>query len=239
MILGTASAFLVAMALQKWGGIETNLIWVCLGGGLLAAVLGHLTGLPWWWIPVNFLLPPALYLSLSAAIPAWMYLVCFMVLALLYWNSAGERVPLYLSNPLTWKALAGLVENHPGPFIDVGCGLGGTLFYLSAQYPERRFIGVESAPLPYAFAKLKQRLLNRENVEICYGDFWNLDFSAFQTIYAFLSPAPMAKLYQKMSRELPPGAQFISNSFTVPDSPANETRTLEDSRKTRLLIWRF
>ncbi|NQW02329.1 MAG: class I SAM-dependent methyltransferase [Rhodospirillales bacterium] len=239
MVIGTSLAFLAAMALQTWADIGLSLAWVCLAGGLIAAVLGQLIGLPFWWVPLNLGLPVAAYFSLSATIPAWIYLACFIGLALMYWNSARERVPLYLSNPTTWQALAQLIQTRDGTFLDLGCGLGGTLFYLASRYPQRRFVGIESAPLPYAFAKLKQCLLRRTNVTIRYGDFWKLDFASYQTIYAFLSPAPMARLYEKVSDEMPSGGQFISNSFGVPDVTPDETQSLNDSRQTNLLIWRF
>jgi hypothetical protein len=35
-------------------------------------------------------------------------------------------------------------------------------------------------------------------------------------VYAFLSPAPMPRLWEKICAEMKPGSLFISNSFPVP-----------------------
>jgi hypothetical protein len=43
-------------------------------------------------------------------------------------------------------------------------------------------------------------------------------FSGHNVVYAFLSPAPMAALWEKVRQEMPPGSLFISNSFAVPGS---------------------
>ena len=75
--------------------------------GALAALFGHGLGLQRWWLPLQFFLPFALAGARDLDLPAWLYLLAFASLALVYWNAAGERVPLYLSNKETWRALVG------------------------------------------------------------------------------------------------------------------------------------
>lgn len=239
MIIGVVVAFIGAIALKKWGNIPLEWVWICLLGGAIAAGVGRFFGLPPWWVPLNGFFPICVYILLSTDIPGWVYLLCFFVLALFYWNSANERVPLYLSNPTTWQALAKLTESRKGPFLDLGCGLGGALFYLASHYPERSYIVIESAPMPYFYAKMRQIVTRRRNVKILYGNFWGLNLGEYQTIYAFLSPAPMKVLFQKIESELAVGGQFISNSFVVPDKPASDSITLGDKRQTTLHIWQF
>jgi hypothetical protein len=38
----------------------------------------------------------------------------------------------------------------------------------------------------------------------------------YDVVYAFLSPAPMPRLWEKVQAEMQPGNLFISNSFPVP-----------------------
>lgn len=237
--LGLIVSFTGALVLQKWGNTPLSWIWICVCAGITAACLGRYFGLPRWWIPLNGFFPVCVYALLSTDIPAWAYLICFLLLALFYWNSAHERVPLYLSNRTTWQALAEQTKFHEGPFLDLGCGLGGTLFYLASQYPNRNYVGIESAPMPYIYAKVRQTLTQRTNVKILYGNFWNLDLSKYQTVYAFLSPAPMTKLFLKVEAEMPSGGQLISNSFLIPDKSPSETIMLDDNRQTQLHIWSF
>ena len=236
---GVGIAVLVAFVLKTFGIFHFTAVEVFLFSGALAALFGYLTRLPIWWIPVNFSVPVLAYLSMAFSIPGWAYLLCFIMLVLIFWNSADERVPLYLSNQTTWAAVGDICSERTGPFLDIGCGLGGTLFYLARSQPDRLHVGIESAPLPFLFARLKQILGRYENVKILFGDMWKLDFGDYQTIYAFLSPEPMPKLYAKVEAEIGYGGLLISNSFVVPDHPPKQTHTLDDKRQTQLFIWPF
>ncbi len=239
IFIGVLLALLMALILNFGAAVQLTAFEICVAAGLMAAAIGWVLGLPVWWIPVNFAVPLLAYFSLDSVIPAWMYLLCFVLLVLIYWNTAGDRVPLYLSNQTTWRALERLISDRSGPFLDLGCGLGGTLFYLARKYPDRHFVGIESAPLPFLFVKIKKTLSHQENVSVIYGDMWNLNFALYQTVYAFLSPAPMARLFAKITAEIDADGQFISNSFDVPDRHPDTTIVLDDRRKTQLLIWKF
>lgn len=236
---GVGLTVLVTFTLRKTADLYLSPIEICLAGGGVAAFLGYLVRLPIWWVPLNFSIPVLAYMSLAFSLPGWAYLLCFVLLALVFWNSADERVPLYLSNQTTWVGIEGLCDEKPGTFLDIGCGLGGTLFYLAKAHPERLHVGIESAPLPYLFARTKQIMGRHENVKIIFGDMWKLNFADYQTIYAFLSPEPMARLYDKVSAEIDAGGQLISNSFAVPDIPPEQILSLDDKRQTQLLIWQF
>lgn len=207
--------------------------------GTTAALLGALIfRLPWWWFFINLLLPVMAALMLTLALPPWFYLLGFVLLLLLQWNSAGERVPLYLSNRHTWQALDEILERHSfARFIDLGSGLAGTLFYLAKRHPERHFTGVESAPLPFALSWLRKKLGRHHNVSLHYGSLWEEDLADYDLIYAFLSPAPMPRLQDKLEAELNADALFISNSFPLPDKTAMERLSLADRRRTQLYLY--
>ena len=208
--------------------------------GAVAALLGARFGLAKWWIPLHIALPPAAAAAMTLPVPAWVYLAFFLVLLLVFWNAARDRVPLYLSNRLTWSALAELFPERPDPaFLDAGSGLGGTLAHLARQRPRGRFTGIESAPLPYAFCWLRLRVLGPANARLAYGDFWQEDLSRYDVVYCFLSPEPMPALYRKVCAEMRPGSLFISNSFEVPGAPADEIVKVADRRRTRLFVWRL
>ena len=235
--LGTLLSLLGQVTIRSVTNINLSLAWVIMGSGVIGAVLGYLFKLPNWWIPINFVFPIATYLCLFSSIPTWLYPSCFAILISIYWNTAGERVPLYLSNSTTWCGIGDLIVQQNGAFLDLGCGLGSILFYLSKRYPEKRFVGMESAPLLFIIAKTRQLISPQTNIEIRYGDFWHQDFSSYASIYAFLSPAPMEQLLEKISNEMPRGGLFISNSFTTPKTQPSRIVTLEDSRQTNLYIW--
>ncbi len=207
--------------------------------GAFAALTGQLLRLPRWWLPINLLLPLAVALTLTLQLPSWIYLIGFLFLLLLQWNSNSERVPLYLSNRKTWQALEHLLPEHDIRFIDLGSGLGGTLFHLAKRHPHGKFVGVESAPLPYAIARIRLAFSRLKNVELRYGNFWNINLAPYNILYAFLSPVPMQRLFGKAREEMKEGSLFISNSFTVSDHPAERIHQVDDRRKTQLHCWQI
>lgn len=210
-----------------------------LAQGLLAASLARWLGLSrsWWWLNLAF--APALLLASGAPLPSWVFLGAFALLALLNWNSIGERVPLYLSGARSRRQLAALLARQaPGfRFVDLGCGPAGTLLALARQFPQGQFVGVETAPLSFALAWL--RCLRQGNCRIRYENLWRTDLGAFDVVYCFLSPAPMAALWDKASAQMTAGAWLVSNSFAVPDVAADEVIELHDWRRSRLLLWRM
>lgn len=208
--------------------------------GSFAAMAGRWLKLPYWWVPINLLLPLAIVTTLALQLPPWMYLLAFVALLLIQWNSGTERVPLYLSNRKTWQQLEQLLPVGTAVrFIDVGSGLGGTLLYLARRRPESHFVGIESAPLPFVFSWLRLKVSGVKNVELRYGNFWQETLSLYNVVYAFLSPVPMSRLYEKASTEMDEGSLFISNSFNVPEKAADQVIDVADRRRTRLYCWRI
>lgn len=174
--------------------------------------------------------------------PLWLYPLVIGVIFVFYANTLTERVPLYLTNRITWAALSQILDNHRAEtvingrpaFVDLGCGLGGTLVYLARAKPDWDFVGVETAPGPYLIAKL--RTANLANVEIRFQSLWKTDWAAFDVVYAFLSPAPMPRLHAKAATQMRPGTLLISNSFWVDSQPFDGIVEVNDARSTRLIF---
>ena len=212
--------------------------------GIGAALLGWRFGLAWWWAPIQLLAPAAMALALdlawAARLPAWIFLAAFVLLLAVFWNSAGDRVPLYLTNRKTRAALAGLLPDRPGLVIaDLGSGLGGVGAELARRRPTACVDAIESAPLPFALGWLRHRLAGPANLRPRYGDLWAADLGAYDLVYCFLSPAPMPALYAKARAEMRPGSLLVSNSFAVPGEPADRVVEVDDRRGTRLHVWRM
>ena len=212
--------------------------WTAIAGAI-AAIAGIALGMAPWWAVINLIFPPSIFAAMTLAIPGWVFLALFAGLVAVYWNSI-RGVPLYLTNRTTWAGLAELLpKENSVTFADLGCGIGGTLEYLANSREDCAFTGIESAPIPFVMAKLRTLFSGRRNIRLRYGDMWNIDLSEFDVVYAFLSPAPMERLFEKVRREMKPGSMFISNSFMVPGESPMETVEISDRRQTRLLIWRF
>ena len=237
LALIVAAAFALAVLLgwrvPIWAGV------LCQSFG--ATVLGYVFGLRLGWLGVQFALPLLAGVSLTLAVPGWVYLAVFVGLALVYSNVSSERVPLYLSNRTTWAALSEMIGSETAIdqpcFVDLGCGLGGTIVYLSKAHPDWRFVGVENAPGPYLISRL--RLMGRTNARVEFKSLWDVDLSAFNVAYAFLSPAPMPRLIVRALAEMKPGSLLISNSFWAPDLPFDGEAEVNDGRKTSLFFKRI
>lgn len=202
----------------------------------MAVVLSGLLRLPFWWLAIQGLFVPLLLMTLSLNLPPNLFLAGFVLLWLVFYSNTRERVPLYLSNEPSCRALAALLpKQRHFRFLDLGCGLGDVLARLAEQKPEGLFYGVESAPLPFLVSRL--RLKKKSNVHIRYGNLWNENLAAYDVVYAFLSPEPMTDLWRKAKNEMRTGSLFISNSFAVPGCPPDRMLELKDARRTHLLIW--
>ncbi|HSC82469.1 MAG TPA: class I SAM-dependent methyltransferase [Pseudomonas sp.] len=207
--------------------------------GVLAAALGHWLGLRGWWLPLNLAFAPGLLALQSGQWPAWWFLAAFLLLLLINWNSFRERVPLYLSGARARQHLSERLSELPADFrfIDLGCGLGGTLLQLARDYPAARLVGVETAPLVFLCAWL--RCLPYRNCRVRYRNLWQEPLGEYAAVYCFLSPAPMPELWRKARGEMHAGSLLISNTFEIPGVPAQEIIELRDWRGSRLLIWQL
>jgi SAM-dependent methyltransferase len=203
--------------------------------GLIAAGICRVLGLPRWWLLIAFLFPLAMGSALLIGnLPAWPFGLAFLLLALVFSNTTRGRIPLYLTNAETVSVLKDLMKDRGATrVLDLGCGLGGVVRALDGEGRHAR--GVENAPAVYLAARLLSTLAGKG--EIRRGDLWKTDVSREDLVYAFLSPAPMATLWQKLSTEMKPGSLFVSNSFAVPDVDPDEIWELSDGRKTRLFLY--
>lgn len=205
--------------------------------GALAACVALTLGAERWWLPLHLAFAPALVLSQRLGVaPGW-YLAAFALLLLTYWTSFRSRVPLYLSNRSTSLALLALLPERAGvAFLDLGSGTGRLLRELAGRRQDCSFTGIEAAPLPWLMSRLAGA---RPNLALRRGDFWNEDLGRYDVVYAFLSPQPMPRLWQKARAEMRPGSLLVSNSFAVPDAAANGTVEVADRRATRLYCYRM
>ncbi len=204
--------------------------------GVCAAFISFKLRAPRWWLAIHLaFLPAAVLASRLGIAPAW-YLAAFVLLLLVYWRTDQSRVPLYLSNPATARALLQLLPATPCHVADLGCGHGGLLRRLARARPDATFIGIEHAPLPWLWGKLASRTL--PNLRIRYGDFWNSPLDPYDVVYAFLSPVPMADLMHKARAEMRPGMLLVSNTFAAPGVEPERVVEVADRRATQLYCYR-
>ena len=212
--------------------------WVLLFEGAMAALFGLVLRLPRIFLPIQLFLP--LLVLYSDAIPGWGYLAAFVLCLLLYWNSATEQVPLYLTNGRTAAALAALArERDARSLADLGSGLGDVVVHVARACPGVSVAGIETAPLAYALSRLRVALSRAGNARIHYRSLWDEDLADYDLVYCFLSPVPMPRLYEKARREMRPGTLLVSNSFIIPDVTPEQVIEVQDGRRTQLHVYRI
>jgi hypothetical protein len=208
IVLGLVSAGIIPFAP---GSLSAALL-----QGVMAATLSRLRGLAWWWLPIQFFFPLALVLLLAQRFPPWIFLASFLALLPLYWTSFRTQVPFFPSRPATWKAVLSLMPaDRTVRFIDIGSGFGGLVLHLAAARPGNFTFGIEVAPLPWVVSTLRARIAGSQ-AGFLWGDYGRLDFSSYDVVFAYLSPAAMPALWRKARAEMSQGSLLLSYAFPVP-----------------------
>lgn len=201
------------LALLLGGGVDIDYPGAALLHGVLAAAGAAWRRLARWWLAIELLFPLALLAGLGLQLPPMLFLALFIVFLLVFWSTFRTQVPYYPSGRHAWQAVAALLPARPVCFIDIGSGLGGLVLDLAARRPDSTFCGIELAPLPWLFSRL--RALRHPNARFLRGDYEGLDFAAYDIVFAYLSPAVMTALYAKASAEMRPGSLLLSYEFFI------------------------
>lgn len=206
--------------------------------GLFALAGSMVLRQPGWQKIVQLLFCPVLVTMLALHLPAWGYLVAFVITFAVGRNAVVERVPLYRSSLDTVNALAELLPER-AVFLEAGCGEGRLALALAAKRPDVVILGLENAWGNWLMAYLRWWLTGHpNNVKFSCRSFWKEDWGRFDAVYVFLSPEPMPRVWTKFVTEGSPDSVLISNTFLVPDVPPDSHVSLGHVLQKELLIWR-
>lgn len=174
---------------------------------------------------------------LTLQLPSWLYLLVALLLTLVFWGTVKGDVPLFLSSTAVADAVKAIVDKeNAGTFADLGAGVGSVAAPL-ARHGVPVVDAWESAPIPWLITALRCRKL--PNAHVKRASLWDCDLGYYDVVFAFLSPAVMVELGEKVRNEMRAGSLFISSSFPVPDWEPESLVNIADSRRTRLFCYRI
>ena len=212
LALAIAAAVFLARLYVGWSGGSVSPWLIAVTAGVLGMLMGWAL-LPAWWRGVLLVAPVVIWGGLELH-PGW-FLAAAALLFLVQFNAIRHQVPLYRSGRPVIQALTQEIESRGSrSFVDLGCGDAHILAGLARRFPGTDFTGFETAPLLYLLARWRCRHLT--NCSIRFTDFWSVSWRTYDTVFAFLSPQPMLRLWRKYQREVPPEGNLYSLAFEVP-----------------------
>jgi len=204
--------------------------------GVIAALLARWRNLAVWWWVIQFVFPLALFFVMVLQLPPVIFLVAFLLFLVLYWHTFRTQVPYFPSTVAVWEAVAQLLPTDRGiRLVDIGSGLGGLVLNLASKRLDSEIMGVELAPLPWLISWLRARF-SHSSGRFIRADYADLDFSPFDVVFAYLSPAVMSALWDKAHAEMRPGSLLLSNEFVI-ESHAADLIVQTERMRTPLYAW--
>lgn len=189
--------------------------------GVIAAFLARWRNLAVWWWVIQFCFPLALFFALALQLPPAIFLAAFLLFSILYWHTFRTQVPYFPSGEGVGDAVARLLPvDRAIRVVDIGSGLGGVVLNLASKRGDSEIIGVELAPLPWFISWFRARL-SRSRGQFIRADYADMDFSRFDVVFAYLSPAVMSAVWEKARAEMRPGSLLLSNEFAIENQPAD------------------
>jgi len=193
---------------------------------------------PPWWLAIHLLFLPAALALHSLQLSAHWYLLILTVFILVFWGTVKGDVPLFLSSNAVVEAVSQLITKESAQyFAELGAGIGTVTAPLAKQHPKLIINAWERAPIPWVINIWRSRHYANSH---CYrSNLWSCDFSQYDVIFAFLSPAIMPELGAKLQTAMKPGSLLISSSFAIPDWQPETIKQVNDLAKTQLFCYRI
>lgn len=235
---GTGVVMACGIAMLSGVGRTSLLLLVLVASqAIVAGVTARMLGMPARWVAINLVFAPALVGALQLDVNPLAYATGFLALLAIFGTATFvTRVPLFLSGKRALARLEPWLPREPFSMLDLGAGTGRVLRFVARRRSNAALNGVEIAPLPFVVAWLRGLW---GGYRVSFDNFWNCDLSGYDVVFAYLSPAPMERLWDKVRTEMRTGSLFISNSFVVPGVPPTSVVRYGRARGAVLYIWRL
>jgi hypothetical protein len=191
-----------------------------------------------WWRWIHGIFPLAMFVMSLWAIPNEIYLIGFLISLSIFWTTFRSQVPFFPSRPIVREKVAELIpQNKPIRMIDIGSGLGDLSMYIAKERSQSQIEGVEIAPMPW-FISVCRAWLSQSTASFTLGDYHALDFAKYDLVFAYLSPAAMATLWQKAHKEMAVGSLLVSYEFDIPGVPPTSIIS-HHATAPKIFVWKM
>lgn len=147
------------------------------------------------------------------------------------------RVPFAPTPKKNAKKIIDLLNLKPGQiFYDLGCGDGR--FLIEAEKRGAKAIGFEVSPWAYFYARINLAW-HKSKAKILYKNFYYASVTDADAIFAFLMDNVMAKVEEKLKKELKPGAKIACYGFKLPIWKPDEVIDLKPNEKKSSNIYLY
>ena len=123
---------------------------------------------------------------------------------------------------------------------DLGCGDGRVILECYKHNQEAQYIGIEKSTMPYIFARIKTRKIDK--IKILRGDFFKKDLAQATHLFLYLLPKTMDELLPKLEKELASGTKLVSFNFSFSKKHLEEIIEFLNPKQKRsglLYLYRF
>jgi len=129
--------------------------------------------------------------------------IAIFVVRMILWVVTGELDAPFVPTPVRYaEHVTAALEIAPGDVVyELGCGDGRFMLALAQFAPEATFVGIERNLLLYAVALFRRRRAGYSNASFRRSNFFDVDFSGANKVYAYLLDSAMHKLQPKFERE--------------------------------------
>lgn len=143
---------------------------------------------------------------------AYIIVLIFLIYSLWALPRGAPFVPLKKENV---EAMIKTANPQKGEnLVDLGSGDGRIL--IAACRTGANCVGVEFNPVLCFLSRLKARIKGCKNIKIRCADLWKFSLEDVDILTLYFISNKMDRLYQKIKKEMKPGARIVSYGFTFP-----------------------
>jgi SAM-dependent methyltransferase len=165
----------------------------------------------------------------------WLCILILTVLGMYLWSEAKHY--FYHQAPTVWTYSRHyiLMRNKLklpkwSLVIDLGCGDGEVLRFMSNTYHLSVCDGVDNNLIAIWRWKLVNYFYNKKNINLHHGDIQDIDLSKYDVIYIFLVPQHLDNLQSRLQKNMKSDAIIVCNTFAFSDRKPYQTLRSDDMK---------